>query len=153
MDETLNLITPGLSKNAGDNQSGVSSSVLPSPFVVEVRDKNGSVLEGISVAFVVVAGDGTLSVMRTTTDENGQAESTLTLGSKRGTTTVEVSATGIEGTVTFDAIVEAAIDIPDVNLRAAVDAALGIAPGAPIIPSKMATLPRLEANGMRASAI
>ena len=41
------IITSGLSKNAGDNQSGVSGAVLPSPFVVEVRDENGSALEGI----------------------------------------------------------------------------------------------------------
>ena len=144
-DETPILITPGLSKVSGDNQAGVSGAALPKPLVVEVRDENLSVLEGISVTFTITTGDGILSVTRTTTDENGQAESTLTLGPNLGMNTVSVSAVGFEGAVTFDAIVEAAIDIPDVNLRAAVDAALGIAPGAPITPSKMATLPRLEA--------
>lgn len=106
------LITPGVSKYAGDNQSGVSGTVLRSPFVVEVRDKNGSALEGISITFAVVAGDGTLSITDTTTDENGRAESSFTLGFDLGTNTIEVSAVGIENTVTFNAVSEPAINIP-----------------------------------------
>ena len=98
------FITPGLSKVSGDNQASVSGAVLAKPLVIEVRDENGSALEGISVTFAITAGGGTLNTTRTTTDEKGQAESTLTLGPKRETTTVEVSATGIEGTVTFYAI-------------------------------------------------
>ena len=35
------LITPGLSKISGDNQTGVSGAVLANPFVIEVRDENG----------------------------------------------------------------------------------------------------------------
>ena len=142
------IITPGLSKHAGDNQSGVSGAVLPSPFVVEVRDDNGSALEGISVTFTVTGGDGTLSVTHTTTDANGQAESTLTLGPKRGTTTVEVSATGIEGPVTFNAVAEVPVDIPDPNLRAAIENALGKASGAPITASEMQILTHLEARNV-----
>ena len=37
----MSLITPGLSKVSGDNQSGVAGAVLSTPFVVEVRDQNG----------------------------------------------------------------------------------------------------------------
>ena len=145
IDETLNLITPGLSKVSGDNQAGVSSAVLVNPFVVEVRDENGSALEGISVTFAVTAGGGTLNTTRTTTDKNGAAKSTLTLGQNPGTNTVSVSAAGIEGTVVFSAVVEAAVDIPDPNLRAEVEAALGKAKGDPITPSEMTTLTSLEA--------
>ena len=61
------VITPGLSKTSGDNQAGVSGAVLENPFVIEVRDENGSVLEGISITFALTAGDGTLS---TTTHRN-----------------------------------------------------------------------------------
>ena len=125
------FITSGLSKVSGDNQAGVSGSVLANPFVAEVRDEDFSVLEGISVTFTVTAGDGTLSATRTTTDENGRAESTLTLGQNPGTNTVSVSAAGIEGTVTFNAVAGAPVDIPDANLRAAIETALGVAPGAP----------------------
>ncbi len=139
------LITPGLSKVSRDNQTGISGAVLANPFVVEVRDENLSVLEGISVTFTVTAGDGTLSVTHTTTDENGRAESTLTLGPNLGTNTVSVSAVGIEKPVTFNAVAEAAVDLPDQNLRAAIETTLGKAPGAPITVADTERLTHLEA--------
>ena len=142
----LALITPGLSKISGDNQGGVSGAVLANPFVVELRDENLSVLEGISVTFTVTAGDGTLSVTRTMTDKNGRAESTLTLGPNLGTNTVSVSAAGIESPVTFNVVAEAAVDPPDPNLRAAIESTLGVASGALIVSSEMKTLTRLEAQ-------
>ena len=140
------LITPGLSKISGDNQGGVSSTVLANPFVIEVRDENGLALEGISVTFIVTAGGGTLSTIRATTDKNGSAQSTLTLGVNLGTNAVEVSAAGIGQTVIFNAVAGAAVDIPDPNLRAAVEIALGKTEGDPIAPAEMATLTRLEAS-------
>ena len=146
IDETLNLITPGLSKVSGDNQAGLSGAVLVNPFVIEVRDESGSALEGILVAFTVTAGNGTLSVTRTTTDKNGAAQSTLTLGQNPGTNVVSVSAAGIEGAVTFSAVVETAVDIPDPNLRAAIETDLGKAKGDPITSSEMAALTHLEAS-------
>ena len=148
---TLHLITPGLSKNAGDNQASVRGAVLSHPFVVEVRDENGSVLEGISITFTVTAGDGTLSVTHTMTDQNGRAESTLTLGTNLGTNTVSVSAAGVEGTVTFYAVGETPVDITDPNLRAAIEQALGKAPGAEITVQEMATLIQLEARNVNIS--
>ena len=140
------LITPGLSKISGDNQGGVSSTVLANPFVIEVRDENGSALEGISVTFAVTAGGGTLSVTRATTDKNGAAQSTLTLGQNPGTNAVSVSAAGIERTVTFNAVVEPTVDLPDLNLRAAIETGLSKAEGDSITPSEIATLTRLEAS-------
>ena len=146
IDETLNLITPGLSKISGDDQSGVPGAIIANPLVIEVRDENGSALEGISVTFAVTAGGGTLSTTHTTTDTNGRAQSILTLGPNIGTQTVSVSAAGIESTVTFNTMVEAAVDLPDLNLRAAIETFLGKAKGDSITPSEMATLPRLEAR-------
>ena len=148
---TFHLITPGLSKVSGDNQTGISGAVLANPFVVEVREKNLSVLEGISVTFTVTAGDGTLSVTRTATDENGRAESTFTLGKNLGTNTVSVSAAGIEDPVSFNAVPEAPVNISDPNLRAIVEIALGVAPGTPIVSSEMETLTHLEARNANIS--
>ena len=148
---SLNLITPGLSKFSGDNQSGLSGTVLANPFVVQVLDQNLSTLEGISVTFTTTAGDGTLSVTHTTTDGNGRAESIFTLGQNFGTNTVSVSAAGIEQAVTFIAIAEAVVDIPDPNLRAAIETALGKAEGDSITPSEMAALTRLEAQNANIS--
>ena len=136
-----------LSKISGDNQHSLPNTPLPVPFVIEVRDlKDGFGRRGVSVMFAVTAGGGTLSVTRTTTDENGRAESTLTLGPNLGTNTVEVSAAGIEQTVIFNAVAGAGVDIPDPNLRAAIATILGKALGDPIARAEMATLTHLEAS-------
>ena len=92
-----------LVKISGDNQQGVVNTILGSPFVVEVRDESSDPLEGVAVTFSIIAGGGTLSAISTTTNANGQAESTLTLGASVGTNTVSVSATGIQEGVTFTA--------------------------------------------------
>ena len=132
-----------LEKISSDNQQGLPITPLPNPLVVKVIDQNGIALEDIVVTFTVTAGGGTLSATRTMTDENGRAQSTLTLGSNLGTNTVEVSVAGI--TVSFNAVVGPPVDLPDANLRAVVETALGKAEGKPIAPSEMAALTRLEA--------
>ena len=101
-----NRAHPALLKISGDNQKGSSFALLPQPFVVEAQDANGSTLAGVSVTFAVTSGGGTLSTTITRTDENGRAQSTLTLGPNLGTNTAEVSAAGIEGTATFHAIAD-----------------------------------------------
>ena len=147
----LNLITPGLSKVSGDNQSGVSGVVLENPFVIELRDENISVLEGIPVTFTVIVGGGMLNTTHTATDENGRAESTLTLGPNPGTNTISVSTAGIEQPVIFNAVAVALVDLPDPNLRAAVESALRKAKGDLITPSEMETFPHLEARNANIS--
>ena len=74
-------------------QRGSPSATL-NPFVVEVRDEYGSAFEGVPVTFAVTAGDGTLSATHTTTDVNGRAQSTLTLGQNLGVHTVSATAAG-----------------------------------------------------------
>ena len=135
-----------LSKISGDNQHGLPNTPLPSPFVIKVRDLNdGSGRQGILVTFAITAGGGLLSVEHVETSYNGTAQTTLTLGPNFGTTTVEVSAAGIENTVTFNAVAGAALDIPDTNLRAAIEKELGTASGEPIAPADIATLIDLRA--------
>ncbi len=95
-----------LLKISGDNQNGGVGVTLAKPFVIEAQDANGAALAGISVIFAVTSGGGTLNVTSTTTEANGRAESTLTLGPNPGTNTVQVSADGIESTVAFYAIAE-----------------------------------------------
>ena len=92
-----------LEKISGDNQKGVSFAPLPNPFVVEVRDANGFAIAGVPVTLAIIAGGGTLNTTSTTTNENGRAQITLTLGPNLGTNTVEVSAAGIQGAVSFQA--------------------------------------------------
>ena len=93
-----------LVKISGDNQEEVAFASLPHPFVVEVRDEKGQPFAGVSVVFTVTEGGGTLSITHTTTDADGRAQSTLTLGPNLGTNTVSVAATEIERVETFNAI-------------------------------------------------
>ena len=97
---------PTLLKISGGNQRRLPGETLAYPFVVEARDENGSPFAGVSVTFAVTGGGGTLSIQSTTTDANGRAESTLTLGPDFGTNAVFVSAAGIEVRLTFHAIAD-----------------------------------------------
>ena len=73
-----------LVKISDDEQEGVPGRVLETPLVVEVRDQDGNVLEGVAVTFVVTEGEGTLSAKTSlsaktaTTDSSGRAQITLT---------------------------------------------------------------------------
>ena len=137
-----------LSKISGDNQHGLANTPLPIPFVIEARNSDdGSPLGGASITFAVTAGGGVLSAQHIVTDENGRAESKLTLGKNLGINSVRVSAAGIEEAVTFTAVAVAPLDIPDPNLRAAIENTLGVASGTPIAPADMETLTYLYAGG------
>ena len=91
-------------KISGDDQNGTVDVGLAQPLVIEVRDENGAVFEGVPVMFTVTAGSGTLQPEITMTDADGRAESSLTLGSDPGINTVEVSVEEITETVTFNAV-------------------------------------------------
>ena len=85
-----------LVKISGDDQQGTFSSTLANPLAnVEVRDWDNNPLPGVQVTFTVTYGEGLLNgestVAHVTTDANGRAERTLTLGPDPETNTVEVS--------------------------------------------------------------
>ena len=92
-----------LSIVSGENQNGLTGEALANPFVVEVRDQYDAPIAGVTVTFAVSEGGGALSATTATTDANGRAESTLTLGSDPGTTSVEASVEGISRTEVFSA--------------------------------------------------
>ena len=92
-----------LSIVSGDNQEGMIGEALVDPFVVEVRDQYNAPMEGVTVNFAVSAGGGSLSDTSIVTNDNGLAQSTLTLGQNTGTNTVTVAVTGIQGQRTFNA--------------------------------------------------
>ena len=95
-----------LSIVSDDNQTGLTGETLADPFVVDVHDQYGDPIEGVTVTFTLLTGDGALSTETPTTDANGQAETTLTLGNEPGEYTLEVSVEGITQTVTFNVIAE-----------------------------------------------
>ena len=91
---------------SGDNQTGLTGEPLTNPFVVEVRDQYGDPMAGVTVTFAVLGDDGVLSTETTTTDANGRAEITLTLGTEPGGYTVEVGVEGVAETATFTVVAE-----------------------------------------------
>ena len=114
--------------------------------VVEVRDSNEKPFAGVPVTFTVTSGGGTLNVTSTTTNENGRAESTLTPGSDGEPNTASARVEGISEPVTFSDVPEPTVDIPDLNLRAAIEQSLGKASSSPITDADLANLTRLVAS-------
>ena len=100
---------------SGFDQKGLIGEALPRPIVVEVRDQSGEPLPDVQVTFAVISGGGTLSVTSVTTDSNGRAMSTLTLGPNPGTNSVEVTVSGIQQSQTATAIAELPPIPEDVN--------------------------------------
>jgi hypothetical protein len=62
---------------------------------VQVLTKSGAILAGYPVTFFMVAGNGAVSPGATTTDAQGHASATITLGISAGTNTVSVSSGGV----------------------------------------------------------
>ena len=103
-----------LVKVSGDNQSGTPGNALAAPFVVEVQDEDGEPLTGHSVTFSVTAGGGSLSETSVTADEDGLAETTLTLGSERGVNSVQASVSGVDPVI-FSTNIEPKIRVAAAN--------------------------------------
>ena len=106
---TGQAITRTLTRISGDGQKGTAGARLAEPFVVSVLDRNGDPFAGAEVTFAVTAGGGTLSATAVTTDADGRASATLTLGSAPGANTVTAAAAGLDP-VTFTAAAEVSTD-------------------------------------------
>ncbi len=98
--------SPTLLRVSGDYQNGAVSTPLPQPLVIEAHDENGSAVAGVQVEFTVSQGDGTLGAAIATTDENGRAQTTLTLGPTPGTNYIYAYAPEFEVGTVFHAIAD-----------------------------------------------
>ncbi|HWO88911.1 MAG TPA: leishmanolysin-related zinc metalloendopeptidase [Gemmatimonadales bacterium] len=79
----------------GNGQGGTPGQVLPAPLVARVSDGLGAPVPGAVVAFSVLAGGGSVSQAMDTTDTNGQASVTWTMGTDEGRVRAAVQGTGI----------------------------------------------------------
>ena len=98
-----NVAHPALLKNSGNRQEGEPGATLKTPFVVEAMDEHGEPIVGKTVQFDILSGSGTLSAQTATTDAQGTAQVTLTLGAAAGINKVKVSSEGIQSWVLFTA--------------------------------------------------
>ena len=103
-----------LSIVSGDNQVGTPRNALANALVVEVEDADGGAVSDIMVTFEVTAGGGTLSAETATTNAQGRAQTSLTLGSERAINSVRASVTGLDA-VTFNTSIDPVIRVAAAN--------------------------------------
>ena len=99
-----NVAHPALLKTSGDGQEGAGGATLKTAFVVEAMDEHGEPIVGKTVVFDILAGGGRLSAQTATTNAQGKAQVTLTLGAAAGINKVKASSEGIESWVVFTAV-------------------------------------------------
>ena len=99
-----NVAHPALLKTSGDGQEGAPAATLKTAFVVEVMDEHGKPIVGIPVQFDILAGGGRLSAQTATTDAQGLARVTFTLGAASGINKVKATSEGIASWVLFTAV-------------------------------------------------
>jgi Glucodextranase, domain B len=109
------LSRPTIRLVSGNSQSGVIGTDLPNPFVVEVVNAQGEPVVNTPVVFRVIQQDGLvrpvgdaapgIGSVSVTTSSEGRAAVAFTAGTRAGAgnNLVEVSSSGIQGTVMFSA--------------------------------------------------
>lgn len=88
---------------SGTPQTGITEDPLAQALVVQVNDQNGRAMQGVSVAWTVDEGGGTLSAGATTTDAGGRAQVQWTLGAAAGTFTARAAVQGLTASFTATA--------------------------------------------------
>lgn len=89
---------------SGSAQTGTVGLALAQPLVARVRAADGLGVQGVPVNFEVLTGGGSLSRLVDTTDANGDARSTLTLGAAPGVQTARAVVPSLGGaTASFSA--------------------------------------------------
>lgn len=97
-------VASAITIEAGDGQNGKTLTPLGDPLQVRVIDESGDGVAGITVTFAVVEGGGTLSSTTATSNSQGVAAASLTLGSELGLHRVRASVAGLAGSpLTFTA--------------------------------------------------
>lgn len=113
------LVATTVSASVGiDGQSATVGSTPVSGTSVLVFDQNGTALSNATVTWTVTSGAGTVSSATSTTDANGLASITWTLGTASGANTlvaslaggasVTITATGVAGAVSTLTVVSGA---------------------------------------------
>jgi len=89
-----------MAKVSGDSQVATAGITL-TPFSVVVKDASGSPVANVAVSWAVASGGGSIP-SSSTTNANGVATGTLTLGPNAGTQTTTAASSGLSGSpVTF----------------------------------------------------
>ena len=120
---------------AGDGQTAPAFSTLPTDPAVRILDGAGNAIPGVTVTFQVTSGGGVVSPGTATTDGNGEASTSWTLGSAEGTQTLRASVGGLQ--VDFSVTAEepllsvATLQLPDARGTLGYDESLSAVGGTP----------------------
>ncbi|GJG88946.1 hypothetical protein tb265_41270 [Gemmatimonadetes bacterium T265] len=98
--------------SSGSNQQTAVGTAAASPLVVTVTNESGNAVAGVTVAFAITSGGGSLSATSATTDANGQASTSYAGGATAGTATVSASVAGL-ASATFSIVVGATTTTTD----------------------------------------
>lgn len=82
--------------SAGNNQVGMPGAPLATPIAARVTNAQGNPVAGKPVTFTVTRGSGTVAAATVTTDNDGVAQTTWTLGSGAVTQTVKASIGSVQ---------------------------------------------------------
>ncbi len=99
-------VATALALVSGNAQTGTVGTALANPITVKVTDQDGAGMAGVAVAFAVTGGGGSVGAASVSTDANGLASTTWTMGNGAGTSnnTATASVSGLTGSpVTFTA--------------------------------------------------
>ena len=99
---------------SGGGQTGTvgkpAATTLAQPLVVRVTATDGLPVQGVAVSFAATSGGGSVAPAAATTDANGLAQTSWTLGSTVGAQTVTVTSASLAGSpMTFGATGQATI--------------------------------------------
>src|SRR5437773_297912 len=96
-----------IASNGGNNQVAPAGSQLSTPLSVLVTDQAGAAVASVVVNWAAASGGGSVGAATSTTDANGIATMSRTLGPNAGTQTTTATHSGLTGSpVTFTAIAQ-----------------------------------------------
>ncbi|MCH2653124.1 MAG: Ig-like domain-containing protein, partial [Gemmatimonadetes bacterium] len=93
---TVQQVPTSLSIISGNAQSDTVGQLLTEPLVVRAEDQGGTAVSAVSVSFSISQSGGSLSETSVTTDSDGEASTTWTLGTTSGTQNVTALIQGSE---------------------------------------------------------
>lgn len=91
---------------SGSEQEGRAGDPLSQPLVLKVTDAQGLPVARTAVFFVAVEGGGTFSSSVATTNNQGEATTTWTLGPRAGNARAEARVTGVTASAVFNAVIK-----------------------------------------------
>ena len=135
-----------IATQAGNGQTGIVGTALPTPYGVIVKNLAGAPVAGVPVSWSVGAGGGTIAPAQSTTNGAGIATAIRTLGTVAGTQTATASVGGLTGSpVMFTAT--ALPDVPAQLVKLSQD------PQSAIVGTIVTSLPSVRVVDQFANAI